>query len=91
MEKSKAILQSLLPVVMWLAIQSVVSLVFLFWRDYPPSVSYTHLDVYKRQVTDFVEIAGYGVMSTPALVIDGEVISYGKVLKVEEVKELLMK
>ena len=36
MEKSKAILQSLLPVVMWLAIQSVVSLVFLFWRDYPP-------------------------------------------------------
>ena len=36
MEKSKAILQSFLPVVMWLAIQSVVSLVFLFWRDYPP-------------------------------------------------------
>ena len=36
MEKSKAILQSLLPVVMWLAVQSVVSLVFLFWRDYPP-------------------------------------------------------
>lgn len=36
MEKSKAILQSLLPVVMWLAVQSVVSLVFIVWRDYPP-------------------------------------------------------
>ena len=44
-----------------------------------------------EHVTDFAEIAGYGVMSTPALVLDGEVISYGKVLTVEEVKELLMK
>ena len=32
-------------------------------------------------VTDFTQIAAYGVMSTPALVADGKVISFGKVLK----------
>lgn len=32
-------------------------------------------------VTDFSQIATYGVMSTPALVVDGKVVSYGKVLK----------
>lgn len=40
-------------------------------------------------VTDYTEIAGYGVMSTPALVYHGRVLSYGKVLTVEEAKELL--
>jgi small redox-active disulfide protein 2 len=40
-------------------------------------------------VTDFAEIAAYGVMSTPALVVDGKVVSYGKVLKKEEVVKLL--
>ena len=40
-------------------------------------------------VTDFAEIASYGVMSTPALVLDGKVLSYGKVLSAEEVKTLL--
>ncbi len=42
-------------------------------------------------VTDFAQIAGYGVMSTPALVFREKVISYGKVLTVEEIKVLLEK
>ena len=29
----------------------------------------------------------YGVMTTPALVIDGKVVSVGKVLKVKEIKK----
>lgn len=41
------------------------------------------------KVTDYVEIASYGVMSTPALVVDEKVISYGKVLKKEEIIKLL--
>lgn len=41
------------------------------------------------KVTDIAEIMKYGVMSTPAIVIDGEVKSYGKVNSVEEIKELL--
>ncbi|WP_414042618.1 thioredoxin family protein [Macrococcus sp. EM39E] len=40
-------------------------------------------------VTDIAEIAKYGVMSTPALVINEEVVSYGKVLNVEEAKAIL--
>ena len=32
------------------------------------------------KVTDFAQIAAHGVMSTPALVVDGKVSSAGKVL-----------
>ena len=42
-------------------------------------------------ITDFAQIAAYGVMTTPALVVDGKVVSYGKVLKAEEVKSLIQK
>lgn len=41
--------------------------------------------------TDFRKIMGYGVMSTPALVIDEKVVSVGKVLKTAEIKDLLRK
>ncbi len=40
-------------------------------------------------VTDFAQIATYGVMSTPALVLNGEVVSFGKILSVDEVKHIL--
>lgn len=40
-------------------------------------------------ITDFSVIAIYGVMSTPALVVDEKVVSYGKVLKQEEVASIL--
>jgi protein-disulfide isomerase len=42
-------------------------------------------------VTDISQIATYGVMTTPALVVDGKVVSYGKVLKVDEVIKILQK
>lgn len=42
-------------------------------------------------VTDFSQIAAYGVMTTPALVVDGKVLSYGKVLKTDEIMSLLKK
>lgn len=41
------------------------------------------------KVTDFAEIAGYGVMSTPGLVIDEKLVSSGKVLSAEEIGKLL--
>jgi small redox-active disulfide protein 2 len=37
------------------------------------------------KVEDVVEIMNYGVMSTPALVVDGEVKSSGKILGIEEI------
>ena len=42
-------------------------------------------------VTDFTQIAAYGVMTTPALVVDGKVVSYGKVLKKDDAKALIQK
>lgn len=42
-------------------------------------------------MTDFAQIAAYGVMTPPALVVDGKVVSYGKVLKKDEAKELIRK
>jgi len=49
------------------------------------------MDTTIDHVTDFAQIAAYGVMSTPALVVDGKVVSYGKVLKTEEVVKILQK
>lgn len=47
------------------------------------------MDTEIDHVTDFSRIAAYGVMSTPALVVDGKVVSFGKVLKKDEVKAIL--
>ncbi len=41
------------------------------------------------KVTEINKIVEYGVMSTPAIVIDGKVKSYGKVAEVEEIKKWL--
>ena len=47
------------------------------------------MDTNIEHVTDFSVIATYGVMSTPALVVDGKVVSMGKVLKKDEVISIL--
>lgn len=41
------------------------------------------------KVTDYKEMASYGIMSTPALVVDEKVVSYGKVLKSKDIAKLL--
>ncbi len=42
-----------------------------------------------HHITDTMEIVKRGVMKTPALVIEGKVVSQGKVLTPEEIKPLL--
>ena len=42
-------------------------------------------------VTDMAVVAGYGVMSTPALVVNEKVVSIGKVMNPAEVENLLHK
>ena len=49
------------------------------------------MDTAIDHVTDFAKIASYGVMTTPALVVDGKVVSFGKVLKPDEVTTILKK
>jgi small redox-active disulfide protein 2 len=43
------------------------------------------------KVTDYAAIASYGILSTPGLVIDGQVVSYGRVPSAGEVAALLAK
>lgn len=43
------------------------------------------------KVTDIDKITEYGVMMTPALAVDGTVVSAGKVLSADEIKKILVK
>ena len=47
------------------------------------------IDATVEKVKDLGQIAAHGVMQTPGLVVDGKVVSQGKVLSVEEIKEIL--
>jgi small redox-active disulfide protein 2 len=49
------------------------------------------MDATITKVTDMKDIAKYGIMRTPGLVIDEKVVSYGKVASTEEITELLKK
>ena len=47
------------------------------------------IDATVEKVTDINEITSFGVMMTPALVVDGEVKVVGKVPSADEIKQLL--
>lgn len=47
------------------------------------------MDTTIDHVKEYEKIAAYGVMTTPALVVDGKVVSYGKILKKDEVIKIL--
>ncbi|MDL2293036.1 thioredoxin family protein [Ruminococcaceae bacterium OttesenSCG-928-D13] len=49
------------------------------------------MDTAVDHVTDFAQIAAMGVMTTPALVVDGKVVVYGKVARTDEIVALLQK
>lgn len=42
-----------------------------------------------QNIGDTMEIMKYGVMMTPAIVIDGKVVSTGRVLTVEQIEKLI--
>lgn len=42
-----------------------------------------------NKVTDIDKITKYGVMMTPALVVDGKVVSYGKLLSKDDIKKII--
>ena len=48
-----------------------------------------HVDAEVEKVTDYPTIAGYGVMSTPALVVDEQLVLAGRVPTAAQVRELL--
>jgi small redox-active disulfide protein 2 len=44
-----------------------------------------------EKITDLMKIAGYGVFGTPAVVVDGQVKSVGKIPKKDDIKSWLTK
>ncbi len=55
------------------------------------AVSETGVSATVEKVTDILKIGEYGVFGTPAVVIDGEVKSVGKVPTKDEVKKWISK
>jgi small redox-active disulfide protein 2 len=47
------------------------------------------LDAQIEKVTDYAQIAGYGVMKTPGLVVDEKLVVSGRVPTARELAELL--
>lgn len=41
-------------------------------------------------VTDYMEIVKTGLLRTPGLMVDGKIVTYGRVPSLDEVKELLI-
>lgn len=46
-------------------------------------------DAQIEKVSDYAAIMGHGVMSTPGLVIDGEVVSYGRVPTPAQIQDMI--
>jgi len=55
------------------------------------AVSETGVDANIEKITDIMEIAGYGIFGTPAVVIDGDVKIVGKIPKKEDIKTWISK
>ena len=55
------------------------------------SVAETGVTADVEKVTDVMKIAGYGVFGTPAVVVDGDVKSVGKIPSKEDIKSWIGK
>jgi small redox-active disulfide protein 2 len=53
------------------------------------AVNELNLNASVVKVEDMMEIMGYGVAMTPAMIVDGQVILKGRTASVEEIKKLL--
>ena len=48
-----------------------------------------NLDAEVEYITDFMEVASYGVMRLPALIVNNKAVSMGKVLKTKDILKFL--
>jgi len=53
------------------------------------AVTEMEIDAQITKVEDMAEILNYGIITTPALVVDGKIVLKGRVASVEEIKKLL--
>lgn len=54
-------------------------------------VAQNNIDATITKVEDIMEILKYNIMTTPALVVDGQVVVKGRVPSLSELKEILTK
>jgi small redox-active disulfide protein 2 len=60
-------------------------------KNVKEAVQESGLDVKIEKVTDVMEIAKYGVLGTPAVVVEGEVKSVGKIPDKDEIMTWIKK
>jgi small redox-active disulfide protein 2 len=60
-------------------------------KNVKEAVADTGVDAKVEKVTNLLEIAKYGVFGTPAVVIDGQVKSVGKIPTKDEIKKWIFK
>ncbi len=60
-------------------------------RNVEEAVGELNLQADIEKVEDIMEIMKYNVISTPGLMINEDVVSFGRVLTVKQIKELLTK
>lgn len=53
------------------------------------AIATLNLEAEVEYITDLSIIAGYGIMSMPALIVDEKIVSMGKVLKPSDIQSLL--
>lgn len=53
------------------------------------AIEKTGIEAEVEYITDFSVIGSYGIMSTPALMIDDKIVSMGKVLKSSDIEKFL--
>lgn len=61
------------------------------YENVQEAVKNMELDLSVEYVTDMEKVVSYGVLSTPAIVVNEKVVSMGKVLKVTDVEKLFHK
>jgi len=75
--------------VLLMSIFGVVPIAEALLASAKEAVAQKGIDAEIEYITDMEKIMGFGVMSMPALIIDGKVVSVGKVLKAKDVEKLL--
>lgn len=53
------------------------------------AVQSLHVNAEVLYITDLMEIAKTGIMRTPGLIIDGKIVSYGRVPQLDEIKTFI--
>jgi small redox-active disulfide protein 2 len=59
-------------------------------RNAREAVAAVRIEAEITKVTDYADIMSFGIMSTPGLVIDGKVLSVGRVPSTEQIKTWLV-